>query len=110
MTNKGSLDCQSNLPHRSPRARNENICHNAHLAATRSRFWNVVGPSLAFAGVQISWAVQIGHGTSELRKLGISDRLVGLAWLAGPITGVVVQPIVGVLSDGCKSRFGRRRP
>lgn len=85
-------------------------CDDGEKKGKFSNLWLVVGPSLAFAGVQISWAVQIGHGTSELRKLGISDRLVGLAWLAGPITGAVVQPLVGYLSDGCKSKFGKRRP
>lgn len=70
----------------------------------------VAAPSLIFAGVQLAWAVQIGHATAHLRKLGLSDKLVGLAWLAGPVTGILVQPIVGVLSDRCTSRFGRRRP
>lgn len=42
--------------------------------------------------------------------MGLSGRLVGLAWLAGPISGIVMQPVVGVLSDRCRSSFGRRRP
>lgn len=73
--------------------------------------WGVVAlPALAFAGVQLAWAVQIGHATAQLRKLGLSDRKVGLAWLAGPVTGVLVQPVVGVLSDRCTLPMGRRRP
>lgn len=67
-------------------------------------------PAFAFAGVQASWAVQIGHSTAHLRKLGLSNELVGLAWLAGPVTGLIVQPIVGRWSDRCTSRFGRRKP
>jgi solute carrier family 45, member 1/2/4 len=72
--------------------------------------WRVFAPCIAFAGVQASWAIQIGHSSAELRRLGVSDENIGLVWLAGPISGVVVQPIVGVLSDRCTSGFGRRRP
>lgn len=73
--------------------------------------WYVVLlPSLAFAGVQLSWGVQVGRTSPHLREMGLSDRLIGLAWLAGPVSGIVVQPIVGVLSDRCTSKFGRRRP
>lgn len=77
---------------------------------TRQPWYVVLLPSLAFAGVQLAWGVQIGHTSAHLRHMGLSDRLVGLAWLAGPVSGIVVQPIVGVLSDRCRSRLGRRRP
>ncbi|UKI42285.1 MAG: MFS transporter [Candidatus Melainabacteria bacterium] len=43
-------------------------------------------------------------------NLGASPLLFGLIWLAGPFTGMVVQPIVGALSDKTHTRFGRRRP
>lgn len=73
--------------------------------------WHVVAlPSFSFAGVQLVWAVLIGHATAHLRKLGLSDKAVGLAWIAGPVTGTIVQPIAGTLSDRCNSRLGRRRP
>jgi solute carrier family 45, member 1/2/4 len=72
--------------------------------------WQVFAPCIAFAGVQASWAIQIGHSSAELRRLGVTDENIGLVWLAGPISGVIVQPIVGVLSDRCTSGFGRRRP
>lgn len=61
-------------------------------------------------GLQFCWAVQIGYITKSLLELGLSERFVSYAWLAGPIAGIVVQPTVGVLSDRCVSRFGRRRP
>jgi len=66
-------------------------------------------PTVSFMGVQMSWAVQIGYVTPVLRQLGLPDSKVGLVWLAGPISGIFVQPIVGVYSDHCTSRFGRRR-
>lgn len=49
-------------------------------------------------------------GTSHLLLLGISERAVSLAWLAGPLSGLLVQPIVGFISDTCTSPLGRRRP
>ena len=62
------------------------------------------------AGIQVCYAAQINLGTSELLLLGLSERSVSLAWLAGPLSGLIVQPIVGHLSDFCASPLGRRRP
>lgn len=66
--------------------------------------------SLAFGGIHAAWAVQVAYATPHLRSLGLSDGGAALAWLAGPVTGVLVQPTVGALSDGWVSRHGRRRP
>lgn len=63
-----------------------------------------------FIGLQFCWAVQIGYVTKALLELGLPPRFVSYAWLAGPIAGIIVQPIVGLMSDRCTSRFGRRRP
>lgn len=75
-----------------------------------SEWLKAIAPTFAVAGVQASWAVQIGQSSAHLRKLGLSNELLGLAWLAGPVTSLFVQPLVGRLSDRCRSRFGRRRP
>lgn len=61
-------------------------------------------------GLQFCWAVQIGYVTKSLLELGLPQRFVSYAWLAGPIAGVIVQPTVGIISDRCTFRFGRRRP
>ncbi|BGP54860.1 hypothetical protein JCM8202v2_002447 [Rhodotorula sphaerocarpa] len=45
-----------------------------------------------------------------LLSLGVSKSMMSVVFLAGPLSGLIVQPLVGVLSDRCKSRFGRRRP
>ena len=45
-----------------------------------------------------------------MRSLGLSEAHVNLAWLAGPVSGAVVKPIVGFYSDGCVSAMGKRRP
>jgi solute carrier family 45 protein 1/2/4 len=64
----------------------------------------------AMLGIQYAWAVQVGVTTAVLLEFGMSVRWVSLAWLAGPVSGLVVQPVVGLVSDRCSSRYGRRRP
>jgi solute carrier family 45, member 1/2/4 len=70
----------------------------------------LVALTAGLAGLQFCWAVQVGYVTRTLLQLQLSERFVSLAWLAGPIAGIVVQPIVGVLSDRCTASIGRRRP
>lgn len=72
--------------------------------------WRIIACSLAMCGIQVCYAAQINLGTSQLLLLGLSERAVSLAWLAGPLSGLIVQPIVGQLSDNCTSSLGRRRP
>jgi hypothetical protein len=60
-------------------------------------------------GIGLSWGAQYAKVTPILQSLGISDSMLGIAWLAGPIAGIVVQPVVGDLSDRLDSRVGRRR-
>lgn len=61
-------------------------------------------------GIQFCWAVQVGYVTKALLEFGLGQRFVSYAWLAGPIAGMLMQPLVGVYSDRCTSRLGRRRP
>ncbi|XP_057815410.2 sucrose transport protein SUT4 isoform X2 [Cryptomeria japonica] len=62
------------------------------------------------AGVQFGWALQGALLTPYIQTLGIGHQFSSFIWLCGPITGLVVQPIVGVWSDKCQSIYGRRRP
>ncbi|KAL6123848.1 hypothetical protein ACLB2K_076365 [Fragaria x ananassa] len=62
------------------------------------------------AGVQFGWALQLSLLTPYVQQLGVPHKWPSAVWLCGPISGLVVQPIVGYYSDRCKSRFGRRRP
>ncbi|KAL6126492.1 hypothetical protein ACLB2K_074541 [Fragaria x ananassa] len=50
------------------------------------------------------------NSSRPVQQLGVSHKWSSAVWLCGPISGLVVQPIVGYYSDRCKSRFGRRRP
>ena len=65
---------------------------------------------LGFFGLQFAWQMRIILSGPVTEGLGASPFIYGLIWLAGPFTGMVVQPIVGRLSDKTISPFGRRRP
>lgn len=60
--------------------------------------------------VQLCSSLNVGNSTRTFREYGMSERLVGTAWLAGPLAGIFVQPAVGMLSDRTRTRWGRRRP
>ncbi|KAJ8773714.1 hypothetical protein K2173_006364 [Erythroxylum novogranatense] len=62
------------------------------------------------AGVQFGWALQLSLLTPYIQTLGIGHAFSSFIWLCGPITGLVVQPCVGIWSDKCYSKYGRRRP
>ncbi|KNA14685.1 hypothetical protein SOVF_104390 [Spinacia oleracea] len=62
------------------------------------------------AGVQFGWALQLSLLTPYVQLLGIPHTWAAYIWLCGPISGMIVQPLVGDYSDRCTSRFGRRRP
>lgn len=71
---------------------------------------NFLNFALGFLGLQFAWQMRIALSEPVTSSLGASPLLYSLIWLAGPFSGMVVQPIIGVLSDNTKSRFGRRRP
>lgn len=61
-------------------------------------------------GIQFGWALQLSLLTPYVQELGIPHAWASVIWLCGPLSGLVVQPLVGHMSDRCNSRFGRRRP
>lgn len=65
---------------------------------------------IGFFGLQFAWQMRIILSGPLTESLGASPLLYGLIWLAGPVTGIVVQPIIGALSDNTFTRFGRRIP
>ncbi|KAK8545853.1 hypothetical protein V6N13_067115 [Hibiscus sabdariffa] len=72
--------------------------------------WNIVVVSSIAAGIQFGWALQLSLLTPYVQTLGVPHVWAAFIWLCGPISGLLVQPIVGYSSDRCTSRFGRRRP
>ncbi|EME29543.1 sucrose transporter, GPH family [Galdieria sulphuraria] len=71
---------------------------------------SVILVTLAFAGVECTWSIVIAKATPLFREMGVTDMFLSMFWLVGPIGGLVVQPVVGVLSDRCENPWGRRRP
>lgn len=74
---------------------------------TTAQFLNF---ALGFFGLQFAWQMRIILSGPVTESLGASPLIYGLIWLAGPFTGMVVQPLVGAMSDKTVSPFGRRRP
>ncbi|KAJ2438675.1 hypothetical protein GGF42_008219, partial [Coemansia sp. RSA 2424] len=66
--------------------------------------------TVALGGLQFVWSVETGFGSLYLLSLGMKKSLVSLVWLAGPLSGLITQPLVGILSDNCTAKLGRRRP
>lgn len=66
--------------------------------------------TVAIGGLQLSWSAEFSNGTPYLLSLGMSKSLMSLVWIAGPLSGTLGQPIVGVLSDELRWSYGRRRP
>ncbi|VDC04314.1 unnamed protein product [Peniophora sp. CBMAI 1063] len=66
--------------------------------------------SLGLIGVQLLWSVEMSYASPYLISLGLSKSGMAMVFIAGPISGLVVQPVIGLLADTSKSRFGRRRP
>ena len=76
----------------------------------RLRFWQMFNMSFGFLGIQFGWGLQLANMSAVYERLGARSDQVPLLWLAAPLTGLVVQPIVGALSDRTWGRLGRRRP
>jgi maltose/moltooligosaccharide transporter len=66
--------------------------------------------SFGFLGIQFAFALQNGNVSRIFQSLGSSVDDLPFLWLAGPVTGLLVQPLIGHFSDRHWSRFGRRRP
>ncbi len=65
---------------------------------------------IGFFGLQFAWQMRIILSGPVTESLGASPFLFSLIWLAGPITGLLVQPVIGAISDNTVTRFGRRKP
>jgi maltose/moltooligosaccharide transporter len=76
----------------------------------RLSFWQIWNMSFGFLGIQFGWGLQLANMSPIYTKLGAEPDDIPLLWLAGPVTGLLVQPIVGSMSDRTWNRLGRRRP
>jgi maltose/moltooligosaccharide transporter len=77
---------------------------------TRLSFWQIWNMSFGFLGIQFGWGLQMANMSSIYSFLGAKEDELSLLWIAAPLTGLIIQPIVGYLSDRTWTGLGRRRP
>ena len=74
-------------------------------------FWEIWNMSFGFLGIQFGFALQGGFMSRIFQTLGVEEASIPLLWIAAPLTGLIVQPIIGYLSDNTwHSVLGRRKP
>ena len=73
-------------------------------------FWKTWNMCFGFFGIQFGWGLQMANMSAIYEYLGARPDQIPMLWLAAPLTGLIVQPIVGHLSDHTWGRLGRRRP
>ena len=66
--------------------------------------------SFGFFGIQFGWGLQMANMSAIYQYLGAKEGDLAILWLAAPVTGLIVQPIIGHYSDRTWTRLGRRRP
>src|SRR5258708_21382248 len=66
--------------------------------------------TFGFLGIQFGWALQMANMSAIYEYLGADAHQIPILWLAAPLTGLLVQPVIGHLSDRTWNRLGRRRP
>ena len=76
----------------------------------RLSFWQIWNMSFGFLGIQFGWGLQLGNMSGIYERLGANPDQLPLLWLAAPLTGLIIQPIIGSMSDRTWGRLGRRRP
>jgi maltose/moltooligosaccharide transporter len=76
----------------------------------RLSFWQIWNMSFGFLGIQFGWGLQLGNMSGIYEKLGANPDQLPILWLAAPLTGLIIQPIIGSMSDRTWGRLGRRRP
>ncbi|GME62695.1 hypothetical protein GTA08_BOTSDO02855 [Neofusicoccum parvum] len=72
--------------------------------------WKMLVLTFPNFGMQLVWTILQIFGTPYLKTLGFSESETAMVWLAGPLAGMFGQPVFGVLSDHCRSAWGKRKP
>jgi maltose/moltooligosaccharide transporter len=73
-------------------------------------FWQIWNMSFGFLGIQFGFGLQNGNVSRIFQTLGAEIDQIPILWIAAPVTGLIIQPIIGHLSDNTWNRLGRRRP
>lgn len=73
-------------------------------------FWQIWNMSFGFMGIQFGWGLQMANMSAIYEFLGAKPEDIPMLWLAAPLTGLIIQPIIGYMSDRTWTSLGRRRP
>ena len=76
----------------------------------RLSFWQIWNMSFGFLGIQFGWSLQMANMSPIYEYLGANPEEIPILWLAAPMTGLIVQPIIGYMSDRTWNFLGRRKP
>ncbi len=76
----------------------------------RLSFWQIWNMSFGFLGIQFGFALQNANVSRIFETLGANVEDIPILWIAAPVTGLIIQPIIGHMSDNTWGRLGRRRP
>ncbi len=80
------------------------------MTKPRLKFWQIWNMSVGFFGIQFGWGLQMANMSTIYQYLGAEEGDIPILWLAAPLTGLIIQPIIGYYSDRTWTRLGRRRP
>ncbi|MBN2275126.1 MAG: MFS transporter [Bacteroidales bacterium] len=83
---------------------------NTLTTKPRLSFWQIWNMSFGFLGIQFGFALQNANVSRIFQTLGANIDNIPILWVAAPVTGLIVQPIIGHMSDKTWGRLGRRRP
>src|SRR5213595_2464839 len=80
------------------------------MAGQTTRFSTIWNMSFGFLGIQFGWGLQMANMSAIYEYLGAKPNQIPMLWLAAPLTGLLVQPIIGHMSDRTWGPLARRRP
>ncbi len=81
-----------------------------HFRKPERSFWQIWNMSFGFLGIQFGWGLQMANMSAIYEYLGARADQIPILWLAAPLTGLIIQPLIGHASDHTWGRLGRRRP
>jgi maltose/moltooligosaccharide transporter len=73
-------------------------------------FWQIWNMSFGFLGIQMGFALQNSNVSRIFQTLGANIDDIPILWVAAPLTGLIIQPIIGYFSDRTWTKLGRRKP
>jgi maltose/moltooligosaccharide transporter len=93
-------------------AQNQDVAVSISPSLIKAEFsgWQLWNMNVGFLGIQFSWGLQMANVSAIFEHLGANAHQLPILWIAAPITGLLIQPVIGTLSDNTWGFLGRRRP